>query len=315
MNLTTVTYRDPLNIAIVKNVITVVLCIAIIYVNGTLLHTFKKHEVFNTNPRYILYIHLVINDILLLIMFTLLQVLSYAIFTLHVPFCIILLVIAVISSLNTPLTLAVMAVECYVAICFPLQHSQICTVKNVTVVITVIWVLSSLSILPDLFTILATESRDFFHSRVFCLWKTTFRPPELEKKRDISNIVFLVIVWLILVYTYFRILFAAQAAAANARKARNTVLLHGFQLLLCMLNYVYDLLLNGLTSLFPKGVLTIRYTVSILIHVLPRIISPVVYGIRDKMFRKYLKKYLLCKDAPETIQHITAGCKMLAGKC
>ncbi|XP_063329816.1 odorant receptor 131-2-like [Pelmatolapia mariae] len=292
MNSTTAVYRDSLSTAIIKNLITVGLSVSIIYINSSLVHTFTKHEVFNTNPRYILYIHLVINEILLLIMFTLLQVLSYIIFTLHVPFCIILLLISIICTLNNPLTLAVMAVECYVAICFPLQHSQICTVKNVTAVITVIWVLSSFTILPDLFTILATESRDFFHSRVFCLKETVFRLPELEKKRTMSNIVFLVIVWLTLVYTYFRILFTAQAAAANARKARNTVLLHGFQLLLCMLTYVYDLLLNGFTKLFPQGVLTIRYTISVFVHVLPRLVSPLVYGIRDKAFRRYLRRYL-----------------------
>uniref|UniRef100_A0A3Q0RRC8 G-protein coupled receptors family 1 profile domain-containing protein n=1 Tax=Amphilophus citrinellus TaxID=61819 RepID=A0A3Q0RRC8_AMPCI len=292
MNSTTVVYRDSLSTAIVKNLITVVLSVSIVYVNSTLVHTFKKHEVFNTNPRYILYIHLVINDILLLSLFTLIQIVSYIMFTLHVPFCIILLLTVIICNLNNPLTLAVMAVECYVAICFPLQHPQICTVKNVTVVILVIWLLSSLVILPDLFTILVTESKDFFNSRVFCLRGSIFRHPELEKKKDASNIVLLVIVWLTLLYTYFRILFTAQAATANAKKARNTVLLHGFQLLLCMLTYVYDLMLNGLTNLFPKEILTIRYTVSVFVQILPRLISPIVYGIRDKTFRKYLKRYL-----------------------
>lgn len=249
-------------------------------------------QVFNTNPRYILYIHLVINDILLLILFTLIQFVSYIIFTLHVPFCIILLVTASICNLNNPLTLAVMAVECYVAVDFPLQHPQIWTVKNVSTVITGIWLLSSLAIVPDLFTILATESKDFFSSRVFCLWKTIASHPELEKKKVITNILFLVTVWLTLFYTYFRILFTAQAAAANAKKARNTVLIHGFQLMLCMLIYVYDVILNGLANLFPKDVLTLRYTISVLVQILPRLISPMVFGVRDKTFRKYLKRYL-----------------------
>ncbi|XP_006807447.1 odorant receptor 131-2-like [Neolamprologus brichardi] len=249
-------------------------------------------KIFYLNPRYILFIHLVVNDMIQLTSSVSLFVFTYIFYQINVAFCCSLITLAIFTTQNNPLTLAVMAVECHIAICFPLQHSQICTVKNVTIVITVIWGLSSLTILPNLFTSLATESRDFFHSRVFCLRKKTFRPPELEKKKNISNIVFLVIVWLTLVYTYFRILFAAQAAAANARKARNTVLLHGFQLLLCMLNYVYDLLLNGLTSLFPKGVLTIRYTISVFVHILPRLVSPLVYGIRDKAFRRYLRKYL-----------------------
>ncbi|XP_062270725.1 odorant receptor 131-2-like [Scomber scombrus] len=299
-NFTTNVYRDTLNTAIIKNVITVVLCISINYINSTLVHTFRKHEIFNVNPRYILYIHLVINDIMLLTMFTLVQVLSYIVFTLNVSLCIVLLTIAIFANLNNPLTLAVMAMECYIAICFPLHHTQICTVKKTYVVIGLIWAMSALSILPDLFVTFAEESLDFFNSRVFCLRENVFRNPYLTEKRDISYIVYLVIVWLSLFYTYFRILFTAQAASVDAKKARNTVLLHGFQLLLCMLTYVYHLITNGLTYLFPKGVLAIRFTIAIFVQVLPRLISPVVYGLRDKTFRQYLKRYLLCSTSDQT---------------
>ncbi|XP_028430505.1 odorant receptor 131-2-like [Perca flavescens] len=294
INFTTAVYRDTLNTAIIKNMITVVLCISINYVNSTLVYTFTKHQVFNVNPRYILYIHLVINDIILLSLFTLLQVLSYVVYTLNVSLCIVLVMISIFANLNNPLTLAFMAVECYVAICFPLRHTQICTVRKTYVVIGLIWAISILSILPDLFVALATESLEFFRSRVFCLRVNVFRNSNLTVKRDVSNSVFLVIVWLTLFYTYFRILFAAKTAAPDAKKARNTVLLHGFQLLLCMLTYIYDLITQGLTYLFPNEVLAILYTVSIFIQVLPRLISPVVYGLRDKTFRKYLKRYLLC---------------------
>ncbi|XP_037642303.1 odorant receptor 131-2-like [Sebastes umbrosus] len=299
-NFTTAVYRDTLNTAIIKNVITVVLCIAINYVNGTLVHTFTKHQVFNMNPRYILYIHLVINDIILLTLFTLIQVLSYIVFTLNVSLCIVLLMTAVFANLNNPLTLAVMAVDCYIAICFPLHRTNICTVRKTYVVIGLIWVISTLSILPDLFVALATESQEFFRSRVFCLRENIFRKPYLTEKRDVSNTVLLVIVWLTLFYTYFRILFTAQAASTDAKKARNTVLLHGFQLLLCMLTYVFHLIIDGLTYLFPKGVLDIRFTISVFVQVVPRLISPVVYGLRDKTFRKYLKRYLFCTTCADT---------------
>ncbi|KAK2861506.1 hypothetical protein Q5P01_001039 [Channa striata] len=293
-NVTAPVYRDTVQTAVLKNVITVVLCISINYVNGTLVYTFKKHQVFNMNPRYILYIHLVFNDIILLTMFTCVQVFSYIVFSLNVSLCMFLLMTAILANLNNPLTLAAMAVECYIAVCFPLYHAQICTVKKTYIVISMVWVLSALSILPDLFVTLATESIDFFHSRVFCLRENIFRNPHLIEKRDVSNIVFLVIVCLTLFYIYFRILFTAKAAAADAKKARNTILLHGFQLLLCMLTYVYGPILEGLTYLFPKEVQAIRFVISILIQILPRLISPVVYGLRDKMFRKYLYKYLYC---------------------
>lgn len=247
------------------------------------------------NPRYILYIHLVINDIIQLTMFTLIQVLSYIVFTLNVSLCIILVMVAVFATLNNPLTLAIMAAECYIAICFPLHHTRICTIKKTYMVIGLLWVISTLSVLPDLFVTLATESLDFFHSRVFCLRENIFRKGYLTEKRDIYNTVFLVIVWSSLFYTYFRIIFTAKTAAADIKKARNTVLLHCFQLLLCMLTFVYHHLIENLTYFFPKEVLTIRFMISIFVHVLPRLISPVVYGLRDKTFRNYLKRHrLLC---------------------
>ncbi|XP_070849728.1 odorant receptor 131-2-like [Chaetodon trifascialis] len=273
---------------------TVVLCIAINYVNSILVYTFSRHQVFNMNPRYILYIHLVINDIILLTMFTLLQVLSYILLSLYVSLCIVVLMTAIFASQNNPLTLAVMAVECYIAICFPLRHAQICSIKKTYITIGLIWAINTLSVLPELFVALATESLEFFHSRVFCLRENVFRQPYFKTKRDVANIVFMVIVWLTLFYTYLQILFTAKAAAADARKARNTILLHGFQLLLCMLTYVFFAMIEGLTYLFPKGVLDIRYTVAILVHVLPRLISPVIYGLRDKTFRQYLKRYRIC---------------------
>lgn len=252
-------------------------------------------QVFKMNPRYILYIHLVINDIIQLTMFTLIQVLSYIVFTLNVSLCIILVIVAVFATLNNPLTLAIMALECYIAICFPLRHTQICTVKKTYVVIGLIWVISTLSVLPDLFVTLATESLEFFHSRVFCLRENIFRKAYLTEKQHIYNVLFLVIVWISLFYAYFQILFTAHAAAAGAKKARNTVLLHCFQLLLCMLTFVYHYLIKNLIYLFPKEVLIIRFTISIFVHVLPRLISPVVYGLRDKTFRNYLKKHRLIR--------------------
>ncbi|KAK2861504.1 hypothetical protein Q5P01_001037 [Channa striata] len=296
-NVTAPVYRDSAQTAILKNVITVVFCISINYVNGTLVYTFKKHQVFSMNPRYILYIHLVVNDIFLLTTFTVLQVLSYIVFTLNVSLCIVLLMLGIVFSLNNPLTLAAMAVECYIAICFPLRHTQICTAKKTHVVVGLIWAINAFSVIPDLFVTLSTESVEFFSSRVFCTRDNVFRKPYLAVKRDVFHTSFLVLVWLTLFYTYFRILFTAKAAATHAKKARNTVLLHGFQLLLCMLTYVYNFTIEGLTYFFPKDALTIRFIMNLFTSVCPRLISPVIYGLRDKTFRRYLKRYLFCTSA------------------
>uniref|UniRef100_A0A3B4WS12 Olfactory receptor 51Q1-like n=1 Tax=Seriola lalandi dorsalis TaxID=1841481 RepID=A0A3B4WS12_SERLL len=284
---------DSFSKALTKNVIVVVLGISINYINAGLIHTFRKHQIFYTNPRYILFIHLVVNDMTQVTLTIILFVISYTIYKLNVSICCTFILLALFTTENTPLNLACMA--CYIAICVPLRHMQICTVKRTLMLIGLIWTTSMLSVLPDLFITLATEPLDFFHSRVFCLRQTVFPNPLIIKKRDLTYTVFLVIVWLVIFYTYFRILFTAKTASKDAKKARNTILLHGFQLLLCMATYTTPLLKDALRQWFPKNYTDSLFATYIIVQILPRSISPIIYGVRDNTFRKYLKRYLLCK--------------------
>ncbi|KAM4741241.1 odorant receptor 131-2-like [Anableps anableps] len=237
-------YRDSPSSALAKNVIIVALGITINYINGTLIHTFRKHQIFYTNPRYILFIHLVLNDMIQLTISISLFVFSYVFYRINTSICCFIVTLAVFTTVNTPLNLALMAVECYIAVCFPLRHSELCTIKRTYFLIGCIWALSAATVLPDIFITLAIEPLWLFHSTVFCDRDTVFRHPISIKKRDVSYIIFLSGVWFTLFFTYVRIFFAAQAsnsAEGTAKKARNTILLHGFQLLLCMLTYVAPL--------------------------------------------------------------------------
>ncbi|XP_054473527.1 odorant receptor 131-2-like [Anoplopoma fimbria] len=287
-------YRDSFSKAVTKNVIIVVLGISINYINVSLIHTFCKNQIFYMNPRYILFIHLVVNDMIQVTLTVFLFVISYTIYKINVSVCCIFILLITFTTENTPVILAFMAVECYIAVCIPLRHVQICTIKRTLMLIGLIWKTRMLFVLPDLFFTLATEPMDFFHSRVFCLRETVFPNPLIIKKRDITNTVFLVIVWFTILYTYFRILFTAQTASKDSKKARNTILLHGFQLLLCMTTYAGPQVLNVLKQWFPKNYVDHLFSFYIIVQVLPRSISPFLYGIRDKTFRKYLKRHLCC---------------------
>ncbi|CAK6974488.1 PREDICTED: G-protein coupled receptor 183-like [Scomber scombrus] len=290
-------YRDSFTKAVTKNVIVVVIGISINFINANLIHTFRKHQIFYMNPRYVLFIHLVVNDMIQMTLTVILFVVSYTLYKLNVSVCCIFILIALFTTENTPLNLACMAVECYIAICLPLRHMQICTVKRTLMLIGLIWMTSMFSVLPDLFITLATEPLDFFNSRVFCLRQTAFPHPLIVQKRDITYAVFLVIVWLTIFYTYFKILFTVKTASKDAKKARKTIMLHGFQLLLCMSSYATPQLKEALLRWFPKNYADSLFAIYITVQILPRSISPIIYGIRDNTFRKYLKKYLLCRSA------------------
>ncbi|XP_010751056.2 odorant receptor 131-2 [Larimichthys crocea] len=292
-------YRDSFTKAVTKNVIVVVLSISINYINAGLIQTFRKHEIFYMNPRYILFFHLVVNDMIQVTLTVILFIISYILYRINVSVCCVFILLALFVTENTPLNLACMAVECYIAICMPLRHVQICTVRRTLMLIGLIWATSMLSVLPDLFITLATQPLDFFYTRVFCLRETAFSNPHIIKKRDITYIVYLVIVWFVIFYTYFRILFTAKTASKDAKKARNTILLHGFQVLLCMATYAEPLLKEALLHWFPKNYSDSLFACYIIVQILPRSISPIIYGLRDKTFRRYLRQYLLCKVIPQ----------------
>ncbi|XP_072308996.1 odorant receptor 131-2-like [Eucyclogobius newberryi] len=297
MNVSLQPYRDSYQSAVTKNVIVVTLGLIINYINGMLIHTFRKHQMFYTTPRYILFIHLVVNDMIQLTTTITLYVSSYVFYKINASVCLVIVSFAVFTTINTPLNLAVMAVECYIAICFPLRHVEFCTIKTTYILILWIWFLSSIAVLPDIFLLIATEPGEIFLSNFFCSRDNLFRHPVSLKKQEVLYTIYLVGIWIVLFYTYLHIFFVAKAAkssSGDAKKARNTILLHAFQLLLCMLTYVFHSIVRSLVYLFPSNVIHVTFASYIFVQILPRLISPIVYGLRDQKFRQKLKKYLLC---------------------
>ncbi|XP_068171950.1 odorant receptor 131-2-like [Antennarius striatus] len=285
---------EPFSKALPKNLLVFLLGVSITCINASFIHVFSKHQIFYLNPRYILFIHLVLNDMIQVMLSVILFIISYTLYKISFSICCIIILITLFATENTPLNVACMAIECYIAVCLPLRHSKICTIKKTLMLIGLIWVTSMSVVLPDLFVTLATQPLDIFHSRFACNRQTVFPNLVLTKKRDIIHSMFLVIIWFTIFYTYFRILFTARAASKDSKKARNTIILHGFQVLLCMAKYVRPQLVDTLRRWFLLNYVEILFAFYVIVHILPRCISPMVYGIRDETFRKYLKKNLLC---------------------
>ncbi len=100
-------------------------------------------------------------------------------------------------------------------------------------------------------------------------------------------------VFLIVIITYLKVLGAARTVSgsnqASARNARNTILLHGVQLLICMLSYISPVVNFILVSTWPHDRTKILFTSYLFSNVLPRLLSPLIYGVRDKKFSSLIR--------------------------
>ncbi|XP_076003237.1 odorant receptor 131-2-like [Genypterus blacodes] len=274
--------------------------LALSVINGSMVHTFLQHRFFYEDPRYIMFICMVINDALQLSLVTALYVVSYIFRKIHASICCILIMTAVLTTRSTPLILAGMAVERYISICFPLHYSHMCTSHRTFLLIGVIFLLAATPPITDLLITVVKEPPHFFHSSIFCDHSLLFHDRSIYYKNCLFDVTYFSFVALSLLYTYCKIMLAARAASmglASVNRARKTVLLHGVQLLLCMLAFVVPSLQTALISLFPHLSLEIRYIFFLVVYVIPRFLSPMIYGFRDQKFRQYWARYLVCRSS------------------
>ncbi|XP_062852797.1 odorant receptor 131-2-like [Trichomycterus rosablanca] len=281
-----------------QNFIIVFLGLVIICINSIFVLTFFKSPIFINNPRYILYIHLVINDMIMVWITVTLFVMAYAWQNVIFSFCCPLLIIASTTQKNTPLNLAAMALERYIAICKPLHHPQICTVRRTYFLIFFIWIAGIIPPLIDL-VISAILFPLFIYLQTVnaCAAVKLYNTDYHYKKNMALNVIYTSFVWIVLVYTYCRVLFTAKKMSSDkvsAKKAQSTILLHGVQQLLCMLSYTTPVIDLFFARILPDQLIKISFYAYLLTNIVPRLLSPLIYGVRDQAFAKHLRKNVSC---------------------
>ncbi|XP_026202984.1 odorant receptor 131-2-like [Anabas testudineus] len=289
---------DSFSDAFSRNFITFAIVSLINCINGSFVYIYFKTEAFQRDPRYVLYIHLVINDMILVTFSVMLQLLNYTVPLSFAPCCIMLL-ISVLTSRNTPLNLAGMAVERYIAVCQPLRHSQICTVRRTYGLIALIWTVSLISPLTDIIIYVATHVPSALSGIVVCYPINVYNTPYHETQRVVVQVLLLSFVYLTLIITYLKVFLTARAVSGSnqtsARNARNTILLHGVQLLICMLSYISPFINVILLTIWPYDRTKILFATYLFTDILPRLLSPLIYGVRDKKFNSHLRMHFCSK--------------------
>nr|XP_019963688.1 PREDICTED: olfactory receptor 51E1-like [Paralichthys olivaceus] len=289
---------DSQNEALSKNLITFTLGFIINCVNVAFVYIYFKNQVFHRNPRYVLYIHLVINDMIMLTVSVALQIFTYTVPLRFAPCCIMLLIL-VTTNKNSPLNLAGMAVERYIAVCRPLHHVQMCTVQRAYALIALIWGVSLIPGLTDIIIALATRSVSMDSRPVVCYPSFVYNTPHHRAQREVAQILMFSFVFLTLIITYLKVLRIARTVSgsyqASARNAHNTILLHGVQLFICMLSFLSPFINIALVTMWPNQRTTILFVIFLFTNVLPRLLSPLIYGVRDKTFNSHIRRHFCCQ--------------------
>uniref|UniRef100_W5MFV5 Kappa-type opioid receptor-like n=1 Tax=Lepisosteus oculatus TaxID=7918 RepID=W5MFV5_LEPOC len=273
-------------------------CFFFIYVNGVMLFTLRSKSTFRESSRYILFAHMLFNDSVQLLTSVLLYIFAVAYLHIVRAVCAVIVIMSSTTFYSSPLNLALMSLERYIAICFPLRHSEIVTPKRTILAICVVWFFGSINQATDVIGILITDP-SFFLTSVFCTQENMLKTKwQVDMKIAITSIYFAT-VGVILLYTYAAIMLEARSVSsdrASATKARNTVLLHAVQLSLCLTSFLYGVIEALLARMTVSVFIHLRYLNFVVLLILPRCLSPLIYGLRDESFRPLFKYYFTCSS-------------------
>lgn len=260
-----------------------------------MLHIFASHRQFLDTSRYILFAYMLINDTLQVLSSVLLFVLVVCQVEFPIVYCIPLLFISTATFQNTPLILAAMSLERYVAIIYPLQRPAAWRSDRIWVIILALWFISCVFPLIDFSIGKLDPNVDAFSTPVLCKTVVVNSTPIQRLFKIAVCVLFFAVVAVIILFTYVRILMEARKLRqdrVSVSKAMYTVLLHGFQLILCVLAFTHPITetLVVLHGWQPQDMAFFNYFTFILI---PRFLSPLIYGFRDQSLRAYIGKTVL----------------------
>ncbi|XP_036393668.1 odorant receptor 129-1 [Megalops cyprinoides] len=293
-----VTTNRSLSVILKVCVVTPLFCV-FLYCIVLMLHTFASNRQFWDSSRYILFVYMLINDTLQLLTSVLLFLFIMADVQVSLAFCIPLLYVSTATFQNTPLILAAMSLERYVAIFYPLQRPAAWRADRIWVIIVVLWLVSC--VLPTVdFSLGPQAGASAFSTLVVCKTLVLNSSPVQTLFKVSLNGLFFALVAVVILFTYMRILLETRKMRqdrASVSKALHTVVLHGFQLLLCMMSFTHPVT----ESLIVLHVHWLREHISFFNYfcfiLLPRFLSPLIYGLRDESLRAHMKRAVLCFPA------------------
>ncbi|XP_036412707.1 odorant receptor 131-2-like [Colossoma macropomum] len=270
-----------------------------VYINVLMLFTFYRKQSFRTETRYILFANTLLTDVIFLLLTDFVVIHTYSYLLMPMAFCTPFCMLMETVSICTPLTITAMCVERYVAICMPLRHSAISTTSRTFTAILIIWIISSIKPIVDVFILVTTVSEQYLFDLTFCHYE--IMTPEQWHRFIGGNwyIIYFIIILFIEFFCYLMIVLAARAASVDkksAGKGLRTISLHMLQLILCTISIVYPYIEAVVIQIDIQLYLSVRFFNFITFSVIARAVSPLVYGLRDEKFYAALLYYVRCRQ-------------------
>ncbi|XP_030633933.1 odorant receptor 131-2-like [Chanos chanos] len=268
-----------------------------LYVNSLMIFTFLKKEIFREDTRYVLFALTLFSDTVLMVITDLaLLGIYYNILIPMIPCCILC---TLMNWLNdcTPVTLVAMCLERYVAICMPLRHADISNSRNRKIGLLIIWTISSVISFVNLFGFLAVNPSHIMLSYVVCSVEVLLTFTWQAQLRAVLLQLYFICLFVIIVFTYIKIMMAARAASSDNKKSTykslRTVALHAFQLFLCLVQLLSPYVELAVLQINFMLFLDVRYANFVVFIIAPRCLSPLIYGLRDEKFFLFFKHHAL----------------------
>lgn len=295
MNVTAVDAPAPQSHASIKALLSVLPCLFFLYINAVMMVALFQKPQLLESCRYILFGHLLLTESLQLLLSVLLYLFALTKTPMLSYICISVILFASLTLTMSPLNLAVMSLERYIAICCPLKHVHIVTSRTTGVAIAFIWTAGSLESLTIWVLFISLNNTSFIVPR-FCNRGNLFPLPLFSSINNGFTITYFVIVSMVIIYTYVAILVIVKSASSlshNATKAGKTVLLHLIQLCLCLVSTLFDVInYNSKWNIQHVVANHIQYTIFISLIIFPKCLSPLIYGLRDQTLRQILQSYI-----------------------
>ncbi|XP_061752451.1 odorant receptor 131-2-like [Nerophis ophidion] len=296
---------------VLSSSVTSAACLVFLFINVVMMLTLRSKRVFRETSRYILLFHLLLADTLQMAISQVLYLLHAYRVILTYPQCGVLVMLTNLTNDITPLVLVVMSLERYVAVCHPLRHASIITVRNTGAAVLSVWTFSFLQVLTVVLILLRFpfDQLETLKMPEQCSSSSIILLPLSDQYRTGYTGFLFGSASLVIVCSYIGVAVAARSASTDgqsARKAQKTLLLHLLQLGLTVLSALYNTTLMFMARVTPwVTFIRMQSFMFVCFFFMPRCMGSLIYGLRDQTIRAVLMHYF-CSPSKVAVAHVKA---------